>query len=138
MRGCRLGGLENFDRSGQQKAKPNGRKQLKSSAKRTLLTKMKTEWVIDLEQEEVRHREIAFKVTFSGVPGTQSFEGNPRFPPGLTSLDQVRLIRESYEVYEAAYRLAKVQPSPNAKIEKNSKPVIGIKRKKSRLVPSEV
>lgn len=99
---------------------------------------MKTEWVIDLEQEEVRHREIAFKVTFSGVPGTQSFEGNPRFPPGLTSLDQVRLIRESYEVYEAAYRLAKVQPSPNAKIEKNSKPVIGIKRKKSRLVPSEV
>lgn len=98
---------------------------------------MNSEWLIDLEQEEARHREIAFKVKFSGTPGSQSFEGSPSFPPGLTSLDQVRLIRESYQVYEAAYREAVAQSKRNNKVDRNQRPLISSKRRKSHLISSE-
>lgn len=91
------------------------------------------DWIVDLENQEVRHTEIAFLMTFSGVPGTQSFDGKPVFPPGLDSLDQVRLVRESYEIYAAAYLSSHGQP-PKEFGERAAKPTVTVKHRKSRRI----
>lgn len=87
------------------------------------------EWVVDLKSQAVRHTEIAFTVTFSGVPGTKSFDGRPNFPPGLNSQDKVRLIRESYEVYAAAYHSTHRQSAPTETRVRSNKPIITVKRR---------
>lgn len=68
------------------------------------------EWDIDLKDQRISHKTIAFSIQFDGDPTTNECEGKPsRFPEELTSLQKVRLLREAYDAYIEAYEIAKPQ-----------------------------
>lgn len=94
------------------------------------------EWHVDLINAKVSHKTLAFSVTFTGRPNSQDFEGKPSpFPQDLKALEQVKLIRESYQAYEDAYfSNSKAQPASMPRTprpERTGTPVIKVKRRRS-------
>ncbi|MFO7787446.1 MAG: hypothetical protein R6W87_06670 [Halospina sp.] len=61
------------------------------------------DWQIDVESQKARHSS-GLELTFEGRPRTKHFSGSPsRVPEGVQSLELVRLIREGYQAFEAAW-----------------------------------
>ena len=62
-----------------------------------------SEWKVDISAEKATH-DSGVEILFSGNPESNSFDGKPTgFPPGLTAIEQVTLIRTGFEAYRAAY-----------------------------------
>lgn len=68
------------------------------------------EWNIDLVGQKISHKILSFSIQFDGDPTSNDCEGKPsRFPDELSSLQKVRLLREAYDAYIAAYETEKPQ-----------------------------
>lgn len=68
------------------------------------------EWNIDLVGQKISHTTLNFSIQFEGDPTSNDCEGKPsRFPDELSALQKVRLLREAYDAYIAAYEVEKPQ-----------------------------
>ena len=86
-----------------------------------------SEWKVDISAEKATH-DSGVEILFSGNPESNSFDGKPTgFPPGLTAIEQVTLIRTGFEAYRAAYQQEGVPRRPNN--HRKTKPQVTTKRK---------
>lgn len=78
------------------------------------------EWNIDLIGQKISHKTLAFSIQFEGDPTSNDCEGKPsRFPDELSALQKVRLLREAYDAYIAAYE---AERPPSRSFGYNAKP----------------
>lgn len=76
-----------------------------------------SEWEVDIEAERAKHS-CGVEIIFSGNPESNSFDGKPTgFPPGMSAIEQVTLIRTGFEAYREAY-----QKNPPSYYKPRSKP----------------
>ncbi|MCG8312168.1 MAG: hypothetical protein MI976_03045 [Pseudomonadales bacterium] len=87
-----------------------------------------SEWKVDISAEKATH-DSGVEILFSGNPDSNSFDGKPTgFPPGLTAIEQVTLIRTGFEAYRTAYQEEGGPRRPNNH-RKNKPPQVTTKRK---------
>lgn len=95
-----------------------------------------SEWDVDIIAERAKHVS-GVEIIFSGNPESNNFDGKPTgFPPGMTAIEQVSLIRTGFEAYREAHKNngqpkrpkpAGTRPKISSK-PKSNRPVISLNR----------
>lgn len=92
-----------------------------------------TDWIVDVQKRTATHSS-GFKLEVEGNPRNPSAVHPGKFPPGTSSLDQVRLVRTGVEaIVKAAGAARSAPPSKRPKTIKKpqgsaNRPTLSLKR----------